>query len=187
MYDYDDDNWLRWRTNGSEIAKLDILGSSNGRLVSRLTTTDGCTRERSREWEWDREREYEIQIGNSDRIHYNLWPEHYFHVLCNVGVLECVCICDAHPFIFGFKSQLVFIGDISFRCDIVFALIEIDLIKFRLFIYVYDFVNNIARCAWVYFYERSRTKKSTHTERELINDWEKDRRQQKQVDKWQVK
>lgn len=102
-----------------------------------------------------RAKEQSYKVGNSDRrIHYNLWSNHYFHVLCNVGVLnvyareyrmQCISIhyhshgrsvvrsigsvCS-----FVSKSQPVFIGDISFRCDIVFALIEIDLIKYRLFI-----------------------------------------------------
>lgn len=48
------------------------------------------------------------------------------------------------------KSQPVFIGDISFRCDIVFALIEIDLIKYRLFIWFC--VHNIAICTNLYIF-----------------------------------
>lgn len=37
----------------------------------------------------ERAKEQSYKVGNSDRrIHYNLWSNHYFHVLCNVGVLN---------------------------------------------------------------------------------------------------
>lgn len=122
----------------------------------------------------ERAKEQSYKVGNSDRrIHYNLWSNHYFHVLCNVGVLNVFAVCTWIPYAMHFhsfihshgrlvvrsigsvrsfvsKSQPVFIGDISFRCDIVFALIEIDLIKYRLFIWFC--VHNIAICTNPYFF-----------------------------------